>query len=59
MTVSSDAKSLDSNLTDAILRYSIFTSVCCITLFNRLKLSIDAFCSCKFKLKTTEPAPKK
>jgi len=30
MTVSSDAKSLDSNLTKAIFRSSIYTSVSCI-----------------------------
>jgi len=43
------------------LRCLYFSSVFCSTkrtLFNCLKLLIDAFCSYKFQLKTTESAPK-
>ena len=41
--VSSDAKSLDSNLTETSSRCSILISVSCITKhFNCLKLLIDA-----------------
>ena len=60
MTVSSEAKSLDLNLTEANLVVLNFLQVFSTSLkqFDCLKPWIDVFCSCKFQTKTIEAASK-